>query len=75
MHLNSTPLRSPHASSTDRERSTRMFDVHQEQLGYFGNTKRSRTLLDEAWRRSLEGRLFVDTDGILAEWGWELNFA
>ncbi|GAA5842195.1 hypothetical protein JCM9279_002816 [Rhodotorula babjevae] len=75
MHLNSTPLRSPLATSTDRERSTRMFDVHQQQLGYFGNTKRSRTLLDEAWRRSLEGRLFVDTEVILAEWGWELNFA
>ncbi|GAA5913483.1 hypothetical protein JCM8208_005193 [Rhodotorula glutinis] len=75
MHLNSTPLRSPHAVSTDRERSTRMFDVHQEQLGYFGNTKRSRTLLDEAWRRSLEGRVFVDHDSILAEWDWELNFA
>ncbi|KPV73479.1 uncharacterized protein RHOBADRAFT_54699 [Rhodotorula graminis WP1] len=75
MHLNSTPLRSPRAASTDRERSTRMFDVHQEQLGYFGNTKRSRTLLDEAWRRSLDGRVFVDHDSILAEWGWELNFA
>ncbi|TNY20571.1 fungal-specific transcription factor domain-containing protein [Rhodotorula diobovata] len=75
MHLNATPLRCPGATLSDRERSTRMFDIHQEQLGYFGNTRRSRSLIQEAWRRSLDGKAFVNTDEVLAEWGWEINYA
>ncbi|GAA6061203.1 hypothetical protein JCM10212_001524 [Sporobolomyces blumeae] len=74
MHLNSTPLSSPHSPLTDRQRSTRVFDAHMESFTFL-NTKRSRALIAEAWRRSDEGRLFVDPDEIMRSWGWHLNFA
>ncbi|GAA6006614.1 uncharacterized protein JCM10292_006008 [Rhodotorula paludigena] len=75
MHLNSTPLVCPHAAISDRERSTRLFDAHMREFT-FENTKRSRALIDEAWKRSLDGRAYVDTDEILEEWGWAaLSFA
>ncbi|BGP26653.1 hypothetical protein JCM10295v2_005606 [Rhodotorula toruloides] len=74
MHLNSTPLVSPHSSLTDRARSTRLFDRHMDEFTFM-NTKRSRALIDEAWRRSEDGRKFVDPDSILEEWGWHLNWA
>ncbi|GAA5885177.1 hypothetical protein JCM16303_005887 [Sporobolomyces ruberrimus] len=74
MHLNSTPLTSPHSQLNDRQRSTRVFDHHMEAFTFL-NTKRSRALIDEAWRRSNDGRLFVDPDAILEEWKWDLNFA
>ncbi|GEM10388.1 C6 transcription factor [Rhodotorula toruloides] len=47
MHLNSTPLVSPHSSLTDRARSTRLFDRHMDEFTFM-NTKRSRALIDEA---------------------------
>ncbi|GAA5891846.1 hypothetical protein JCM5296_003248 [Sporobolomyces johnsonii] len=74
VHLNSTPLLSPHAELTDRQRSTWLFDKHEEEFTFL-NTKRSRALIDEAWRRSSDGKVFVDPDGILEEWKWDLNFA
>ncbi|GAA6014335.1 hypothetical protein JCM11491_005045 [Sporobolomyces phaffii] len=74
MHLNSTPLVSPHSELDDRQRSARVFDHHMEAFAFL-NTKRSRALIDEAWRRSNDGRLFVNPDDILSEWGWHLNFA
>ncbi|GAA5993511.1 hypothetical protein JCM10908_000625 [Rhodotorula pacifica] len=101
MHLNSTPLVSPHApfaaapssppntstSATgtttatsasqhlsDRQRSTLLFDAHMHEFTFM-NTKRSRLLIDEAWRRSEGGGRFVDPDRILDEWEWDLNWA
>lgn len=93
MHLNSTPLVSPHApvaspsgsappnsdSSaatllSDRARSTLLFDAHMHEFTFM-NTKRSRLLIDEAWRRSEGGHQFVDPDRILDEWEWDLNWA
>ncbi|GAA5929268.1 hypothetical protein JCM1841_004761 [Sporobolomyces salmonicolor] len=74
VHLNSTPLLSPHAELTDRQRSTRLFDKHEEEFTFL-NTKRSRALIGEAWRRSSDGKVFVDPDSILEEWKWDLNFA
>ncbi|GAA5951986.1 hypothetical protein JCM3765_005160 [Sporobolomyces pararoseus] len=74
LHLNSTPLTSPHSELNDRQRSARVFDHHMEAFAFL-NTKRSRALVDEAWRRSNDGRLFVDPDAILEEWKWSLNWA
>ncbi|BGP18708.1 hypothetical protein JCM10213v2_006774, partial [Rhodosporidiobolus nylandii] len=74
MHLNSTPLISPHASVDDRERSTRLFDAHMKEFSFL-NTRRSRELVAEVWKRSTAGRSFVDPDDILHEWAWELNYA
>ncbi|GAA5879998.1 hypothetical protein JCM3774_005471 [Rhodotorula dairenensis] len=93
MHLNSTPLISPHAPTSttlgpappspsmntatplsDRARSTLLFDAHMHEFTFM-NTKRSRLLIDEAWRRSEGGHKFVDPDRILDEWEWDLNWA
>ncbi|GAA5897074.1 Zn(II)2Cys6 transcription factor [Sporobolomyces salmoneus] len=74
MHLNSTPLTSPHSQLNDRQRSARVFDHHMQAFAFL-NTKRSRALVDEAWRRSEDGKLFVDPDAILEEWKWSLNWA
>ncbi|GAA5938710.1 Zn(II)2Cys6 transcription factor [Sporobolomyces koalae] len=74
MHLNSTSLTSPHSQLDDRQRSTKVFDYHMEAFTFL-NTNRSRKLIDEAWRRSRDGRIYVDPDAILEEWGWDLNFA
>ncbi|BGP57310.1 hypothetical protein JCM8202v2_004950 [Rhodotorula sphaerocarpa] len=118
MHLNSTPLVSPHSTGqsprpptastsassaaasvpgpsdapaaaaaaaggrsnsmipphSDRARSTALFDAHMHEFTFM-NTKRSRALIDEAWRRSEGGRRFVDPDEILGEWRWDLNWA
>ncbi|GAA5917263.1 hypothetical protein JCM6882_009265 [Rhodosporidiobolus microsporus] len=75
MQLNSTPLISPHSFfGSDRARSIRLFDTQMNQFKFL-NTNRSRQLIEEAWRRSNDGRIFVDPDHILAEWKWDLNLA
>ncbi|GAA5823960.1 hypothetical protein JCM11251_003359 [Rhodosporidiobolus azoricus] len=75
MQLNSTPLVSPHSSfGSDRDRSSRLFDAQMAQFRFL-NTRKSRQLVEEAWRRSDDGRCFVDPDDILAEWKWDLNLA
>ncbi|GAA6042681.1 hypothetical protein JCM8097_003743 [Rhodosporidiobolus ruineniae] len=76
MHLNSTPLVSPHSPSaaSDRARSTALFDKQMAEFSFM-NTRRSRELSEEVWRRSADGKAFVDPDDVLAEWGWHLNYA
>ncbi|GAA6022785.1 hypothetical protein JCM10207_000416 [Rhodosporidiobolus poonsookiae] len=74
MQLNATPLVSPHAGATDQDRANRLFEAHISEFAFL-NTKRSKELVAEVWRRSNHGKAFIDPDAILAEWQWDLNFA
>jgi transcriptional activator protein UGA3 len=38
----------------------------------FGNTKRSRVVVHEIWKRNQGGKVFIDWLDIIKEWDWQL---
>ncbi|KAI5478109.1 C6 transcription factor [Pseudohyphozyma bogoriensis] len=74
LQLNSTPLIAKGQPETDRQRCCRLYETFRRKHS-FSNLERSRTVVEEVWRRNPDGRKFIAPETVLEEWNWCLNYA